>query len=455
MTFLPRDNTIEWYSGGNFTGMNNGDEPSGQGKPVIFGTIAVLIIVLGLTVVYPGWWLTHYRAMDLPSYYVAGTLARESMNPYDPNLLVGAARALNIDDPIYPYIYFPMLALIFMPLSLLSYPVVQLLWFGLMQLFLWLSVIILYALIKPPEKDVMHPWLSAGVIAICGFSYPLIEDLKNGQINVLILFLTCAFLYSLRGKSDLAAGITLGLVGMIKPQPLLIAPYLLLVGRRRAGAAAIITFIVGTVSTGAVLGRQFLAYYIREVLPTFNMVKTSFPPIMNFAPPNQSIQGIVSRFFQNTRFSEAILDMPTATAPVSRGITGIILVLTVLALFRHRQKLPYAFDRVFRDSSLILVTSLIISPITWNHHLVLMAVTGVYTFRALTVSNSRCSWDFILVACWILIVLPLDPFNRIWAQNQFWNLGMSLKAYALLVFWGAFYFRFYRKSVSPAESNRT
>lgn len=404
-------------------------------------TIILVLVILG-TIGYPGWWLLQHRDLDLPSYYVAGTLVLEAKNPYHPVELGTTAQNLGLDKPIYPYIYFPMLAISFMPLTLLEYPTVQMIWFIITEGFFWLSVGLLIAIIRHCYDIKLKVTTIKGIIliALCTVSYPLVINFINGQVNTIILFLLCAFLYLLIHKSDHLAGVALGIVSMLKPQPLILIPYLVYKKRYRSALVASGTFVFGTISTALIIGWQNFIYYLKEVLPTFSMVKTSFPPIPLNLPANQSIHGFVARLFQTSVYSTAPFNSPEWVKPVSTLLVVIILLVSGFRIWSWRNSSLSEARNLLREVSFLIIVSILLSPITWDHHLILAVIAMVFIYFE-SVSH-RVSTPAFLAAllCWILLIIPLFPDSRFWLKSAVLTLGISLKTAALLSFWSTLAF---------------
>lgn len=377
-----------------------------------------------------------------PSYYIAGLLALNGRNPYHPVELGLTAESLGLADPIYPYIYFPAIALAFMPLSLLDYPVVQSLWFVCSQLFFWFAILLIFRITticyKTSNVSITRKILL--IIPVTCISYPLVVNFQHGQINTLILFLLCTFLFSLMTGSNIISGIALGMVIMIKPQPLIIIPYLLFRKRFRCAIAAIVTVIAGTATTASVIGWDHFRYYLREVLPTFSMVETTFPPIPLFVPANQSVHGLVSRLFSTTQYTKSIFQYPEIIRPVSGLVVLIILSISFYTIWRWQRFLIPPQQALFRDGSFLLITSILLSPITWDHHLIVAYIAAVYLlFENQCVTRKKTLFP-AMVICWILMMSPLYPFSSIWTYNALTALGTSLKAFSLIGFWALFAF---------------
>jgi len=404
----------------------------------IYLVILVIFAVI-LSVVYPGWWTLHHRAMDLPSYYVAGNLVLNRSNPYHPVELGMAARSLGLDNPIFPYIYFPMIALIFIPLTFLNYTTVQIIWFLLSQAFFWLSLLLIAFINKKNDssKDDNRKYLLS-IIAISCFSYPLIVNYQNGQINTAILFLLCSFIYLLVRGTDIMAGVSLGLVCMIKPQPLILIPYLIFKRKYKCTTSAVFTFVFGTISTAQAIGWDNFLYYLKEVMPTFSMVKTTFPPMPIYVPVNQSIHGLIYRLLQTTEYSIGLGNYYNFIKPVASVIILLILLISAYKIREWNKIDSLSESSYFRDISFLILTSIILSPITWEHHFVVVVIAGVYVFLADTHFKWRHPKNMMLIICWVVMMLPLFADYRFWGQTFFSSIGMSLRILALLFFWAGF-----------------
>ncbi len=316
-------------------------ERTGAGATGRAIAIVLIAAAIGLAVLYPFAHILHNRCLDLPSYYIAGKLALNGRNPYNPVELRMTAQALGMGSLVYPYIYFPMLALIFMPLSLVNYQLVQIGWFFLSQAFFWLSLVVIRSIGKTCyPADPVAPairWMS--LIVMASLSYPLVSNFMNGQVNTIILFLLSAFVLQLIKGLNIQAGILLGLVSMIKPQPLILFPYLLFKRRYRAAGAALATFVIGTAATATVIGWSNFRYYLREVLPTFNMVQTTFPPILIYAPANQSIHGLVFRLLHSTEYSTGFVQWPHLIRPIATVLVALIFCASAWVIFRRQARL--------------------------------------------------------------------------------------------------------------------
>ena len=425
---------------GRFTySLNKAGEYDGimiSGRNIVLMLLGVASIIV--SVCYSGYWLLHNRSLDLPSYYVAGLLTLNGLNPYDPDELCLTAQQLGLTGPVYPYIYFPIIALVFMPLSLIKYNTVQLLWFGISQFFFWFSIALLAQITYRcfPSIKTSLPIRLLYLIPLACLSYPLVMNFQNGQVNTIMLFLICAFLYQIMTGAHITAGLALALVIMIKPQPAIIIPYLLYRKHIRCAVSSFIALIVGTGLTALVVGWDNFCFYLTDVLPSFSMIETRFPPIYLFAPPNQSIAGIVSRIFQNTMYTPGIIDRADLVRPISSLLLISVVTIGFIRVFTWNQRRSKSDHTLLRDCSYLLVMSILLSPITWDHHLIMTFSAGVFLMFDRSISYWKSFTGIAFGVCWVLMAIPLNPFYRLWTVNGFFALGTSLKGFALLGFWG-------------------
>ncbi len=412
---------------------------------MISWTKKILILTLGLisiilSVFYPGWWLLHHRSVDLPSYFVAGYMLRQGVNPYHPDEIRIMALQVGLSDPIYPYVYFPLVSLVFKPLSLLRYQTVQLLWFGISLVFFWSSLLLLYFIIRRcyPSSSNRFFLRFLLLIPITCLSHPLIVNFRHGQINAIILFFICAFMFLLMTGSEILAGFALALVISIKPQPAIILPYLLFKKRVRCVSSTIISFVIITILTVCASSLDDFRFYLRFILPSFGLTPNQFQRIFLYDPPNQSLQGIISRIFQTTKYSRGLWEKPELITLVSCIVLPTILALGFYRLYTWNKNKPGTDRALLRDCSYLLLTSLLISPITWDHHLVTIYPIAAYLLFEKPNRFWKSFTGMMILFFWILMVIPLFEYNPIWTLNRLASLGMSMKAFALLGFWSLF-----------------
>src|SRR5262249_27328387 len=101
---------------------------------------------------------------DFASYYMAGMFAREHRSPYDAAALVEHARALDLGQSTYPFVYTPAFAGAMMPLARLPFVTARRVWLAGTTLALLAAVAVTW-------------WLVRTQAALLGISNPLVTEI--------------------------------------------------------------------------------------------------------------------------------------------------------------------------------------------------------------------------------------------------------------------------------------
>lgn len=205
---------------------------------------------------------------------------------------------------------------------------------------------------------------------------PARETLGYGQVNLLLFALIMADLVALRwqarhggdqGKarhggeqrvedgpvrrfflSGAWAGAGIGLATSIKLTPALFIFYLLVTRQWRAAMTAIGTALAVTIGTFAVAGRESMTYFTRVLWETERVGAADMTP-------NQSLAGLLARLYDS-------IETP--------GLLWLSFALVVLAVGISRASTAHAEGDELTAFVLVGLTTNVISPISWTHHLV-------------------------------------------------------------------------------------
>lgn len=178
---------------------------------------------------------------DFRSFYAAGYMVRSgnAHHLYDLNLQEQTQTLITPQRGVLPFLYPAYSALLFVPLSLLSWRNAYLVFFCSNLLLLWLAA----RLMKSSLPHLSELWRPLPLVLVFCF-FPAGEALMQGQTSILLLVLYCAAFASLQKGHTLRAGICLGLA-ILKMQTALPILLLFLLWRRwrvvagfLAGAAA-------------------------------------------------------------------------------------------------------------------------------------------------------------------------------------------------------------------------
>lgn len=196
---------------------------------------------------------------------------------------------------------------------------------------------------------------------------PARETLGYGQVNLLLFALVMADLVALRWQgrhssgyraedrplrrlffSGAWAGVGIGLATSIKLTPALFIFYLLVTRQWRAAMTAIGTMLTVTVGTFAVAGRDSTDYFTRVLWETERVGAADMTP-------NQSLAGLLARLYDS-------IETP--------GLLWLSFALLVLAVGMSRAANAHAEGDELTAFVLVGLTTNVISPISWSHHLV-------------------------------------------------------------------------------------
>ena len=334
---------------------------------------------------------------DFTSYYVAG-LAVSASEPgalYYPepvgSLLAQAslqhpwidlARPAGIENPNY-YLYPPLFAILFAPMTLLPYKVAYVAWAGLGTLFLLASVVMGLSIFEGGVRGVCRTTrgllaVSAVILVTCLF-YPVSRNFAVGQSSLLLLMLMTGALVTLRARTrrgDVLAGLCLALGILLKLTPLVFIPWLVLRRRWRAlGFCAAALGLLVALSL-AVVGLEPHITFVGRMLPQL-AGGTAFYP-------NQSLAGVLERWGGgNHRLADLV--PASGLAPLMARWLGTLLILITLAQIARMRAGggadPETDDRAF---GLLVLVSLAASPISWEHHYVLALIPACVLIRDAT-----------------------------------------------------------------------
>jgi hypothetical protein len=199
---------------------------------------------------------------DFTAYYTAGKMLREGRGAqlYDLRAQQAVQQEFAADSDIrrgpLPYIHPPFEALLFLPLTYLSYPAA----FGLWN---FINVVVLFGI-----SIVLRRWLVSlrrfrlwELVLACLAFFPILANFHQGQDAVLLLLLFVLGFSALNGNADFVAGCWLGL-GVFRFQ--FVIPLALILalwrGRRLALGFAVVASVAGLASLALVGWHEALRY---------------------------------------------------------------------------------------------------------------------------------------------------------------------------------------------------
>ncbi|MEU5216018.1 glycosyltransferase 87 family protein [Streptomyces sp. NPDC020807] len=310
---------------------------------------AAAVCLLSFTAFWVAQRLAHVNMLDVMVYRAEGETVRAGGDLY-------AMRATSANLAMtYP----PFAALLFVPLTLVSVPLMRTLTTAgnllLVVALVQLSLQLVRPVLSLPERRVDLWRTTLLVAAAVVWCEPVWTTLRYGQINLLI---AVAVLWDVtRREGNRWAGLGIGLATAVKLTPGLFVVLLLAVGlllwRRdrawnqwlRTGVTATGVFLATTLSVAVLLPADSKKFWTETLFATGRV---------GFAEEtaNQSISGVLARLMHTD--SPGVWWLLAAAA-----VGGAAMVLAVRAGVRGDKAVAVV---------VCAFTALMISPISWSHH---------------------------------------------------------------------------------------
>jgi alpha-1,2-mannosyltransferase len=286
------------------------------------------------------------------------------------------------------FTYPPFAALLFVPLACLrNTTAAQVLWALLNEAALLGLLTFSIAAVRPDLPRRSRGLWALGLSAPALFLDPVLLAVRHGQIDILITLLVAWDLIGARrlGGRTVPLGVATGLAAAIKLTPLIFVPYLVLTGRPKAACRCAGTFVAAEAVAFVISPGTSKAYWTHYLFD-YKRVGGALGLQGLFVPTNQSLLGALARI---------------SHGPVSSGlllaVAGVLCVLgVVLAAYVH-----FRWSR-FLGVALCATTGLLVSPVTWTHHMIWVVPVAVW----LGTSPDRPRWGrpaagFTAVLFWI------------------------------------------------------
>jgi alpha-1,2-mannosyltransferase len=320
------------------------------------------------------------------------------------------------------FTYTPFAALLFAPWSLLTRPAFGLLWTALSIACLEFTVWLCLGWIGAPggRRRVL---LTAAVtlLSLVGFE-PVSLTLLLGQVNLILMFVVLLDLWlpdRIRWK-----GLGIGLAAGIKLIPAFFIVYLLVTRRLRAAAVATAA-LVASMAVGFIAAPASSLEYWGGVF--LDSGRVGDPQNVR----SESLQSVLVRWLHTTQGVRPLWVV------LSLAIAGLAILLAVIAHRRGEELL---------GACVCALATLLISPITWQHHWVWLVPMLLWMSARARRDRSALVWVAVAVVAVEFYVRPyswglsIDPTADL--HLGFWQLLLAstyaLTAAALLVLAGAF-----------------
>ncbi|MFC2031598.1 glycosyltransferase family 87 protein [Chloroflexota bacterium] len=404
----------------------------------VLAGLGILLMLLSITNVVE---MLHLRGhfplpqYDFETYYLAAASLNSETQPivYPLETLRSTSEQLGLDLVwISPYLYPPIWAVFLRPVARFPLESAKTLWLGINLAALFIVTIVLVHTFA--RSSALRVAIPLGVLLIA-FS-PVTMTLVLGQVNLILLALIVGALALTQRtqsstKAEIAAGWLLGLATAIKLFPgILILPFLL---QRRYRV------VVWTVIAFAAFG--LMGIWGAGWGNTYSYLSTVLLGLVGKGKQlwiNQSLLGVGERLFHGYSWTFPFRLVPEGSLtvgvvpladnlPLGRALArlaSVVIGLATLAILwgRRREAARPGSHAAWSSIGLLLVLTLIVSPVVWDSNFTLaLVVTGILAIQlpymtpgrqATTLIGLLLTWLFILGIrfwYWIFVITPYPP----------------------------------------------
>lgn len=336
---------------------------------------------------------TSHVTRDFVHFYAQAVIARE----HDAHALYDIdAMAAVVDRVVplpvenrFPPVYGPQVALLLLPLSLLSYVPAMMLWLGI-TIALYAACVI--AVWRRQAALRQQKWLVT-MLALGGVG--LHFTLSFGQISPIGLACVTALWLALRRGRMFAAGLAVGALAYKPPLGIVAACVFVAAGEWRVVAGAVASIVA---QIGAAL-----AYWGPSVFGGYLSALRKLPAVMDAMEPDKDLMHSWRAMFVHLGLAGSTA---TALAIVTSGFT----IAAIIVLWRRKGPLELRY-------AALIVATLMVNPHTYAYDLLLLApallVAWGWTSTGDAHDRTRIQWalGFLYVAPIVTIAAPAVPIQ--------------------------------------------
>jgi hypothetical protein len=345
----------------------------------------------------------HVYKKDFIQEYLLAKAVLDGVDPYLylPDLtlrLVGPVPNLILQHPTpHP----PPVALLSLPLGLLSYEQAALVWFLFESACVLVAV---YMLLRWLDK---RPGLVLTLfVALLALAWsPFMEELVIGQLMTLLLVLLIAAWQALRAGDAIKGGVFLGCMIALKLMAWPVVIFLALRRNWRAVGAAGITALAANLAAALLMGFDRVVYFYREV-------STIVSPLYRAHEGNFSAWTVGWRLFDGTGSPvlHGVQAPPLVSAPALARYVSFAAPVVLLGAGLALALRARSFDASF---GVLVCVSILVNPVAWSHYLILASIPLVILGRRLLDLGLPRKESYALLALCLLLLIPRTELRRI------------------------------------------
>ena len=248
-------------------------------------------------------------------------------------------------------------------------------------------------------------WSFAPLIALLLLCFPLWEQCRLGQLTLILLLLITGAWAAERSGWACLAGALLGTATCIKLFPGFLFIYYALRGRWKVVLVGLLTIAGLTTLTASILGIDAYRSYLFTVLPEIQWFRVGWN--------NDSVWGFWSRLFDPApeHVRDRSLTEPLFYSPILAKTLSLISSAMMVGILAWAVRLRSRHDAGSEDPrsvvndltfTLAVTAMLLVSPICWEHYLLLLLAPLAIVWINLPASRfARTLFLTIVVAFWL------------------------------------------------------
>jgi len=400
-------------------------------KKIFFVALTILFLIIFWFEVIP-----HFYTWDTdsPSFYTAAKGILKDINIYDQTEFQKLANSLfGRSLVVFPYLYWPILAQLYVPLTLLEYAAYSQFILIMNILLLFLSMYLIYSLLELKSRKTNLPLILLYLTILV--NNPLETTLHHGQVNILVFVLILLAMWLLKHNKEYASSFLLCLAVYLKIYPILFLVLFLFQKRYRYMIYSFFNFIAIFLVSSLLFSLDSWLEFVKMGLGNlFYGTKPEFFFDYNAQWGNCSLNGFISQIFIKYNISRSYV-MP------------IVLLLLIVCFFFFKSKIKQLLKSkdLNLDISFIIPLSLIFSTISWNHHYIIMIFPLNFLFHRI-ISERR--YNYLLPCLFFAFLILFHPQAGGFPFNQ-------VLFFSTLLFLGLLYlYHFSRSSLNLREKKK-
>ncbi len=364
--------------------------------------------------------------IDFKAYYIAADMLRLGKDFYDVHQQVEEvqARGLPLNESFY--IYPPLLAILFVPLTALPMEQAAQAWFFLNLALYALSLFIISRAFALNRRSGILP-----LLWILAFLFPpALYTLYKGQVNIVILLLLAITYWLCVRDRQVLAGVALGVASMIKVIPIFLLPYALWRRRYTLGLTAAATIVIIAIIGLVIVGVGPHRTYLSAVLPLLQQPRPN--------PSNQSLGGFFSLLLVENPHTDRLIHDPLLWRVLTLSVSAVLVSGVILILWQCRERT----NRTDLEFALIITTLPLITNIAWVDLFVLLIIPYAVLLKYALQRQIRTRW--IVLGAISVVCVSFPRLQDLLANLVAWHeslvrspLTMGLPFFGLILLWVA------------------